>query len=317
MRRRHIAVACLIGVSLTSLALAAGGQAVSRDRVIRDVRLVAYPAYQAYRGIEQYAPTAADYARAIDDRRFVMERVTYRSDDLDVFAYVYRPASPAPGAALPVVIFNRGSYVRDDFSPEVLMLGNRIAPEGFVVVAPMLRGSGGAPGRDEMGGRDLHDIQNIVGVVRELPYADASRLFLYGESRGGIMTLMAAKEGFPARAAAIYGTITDFSRFIAEGTPARAQAAQIWPGFPANESAIVLSRSALRWPERLATPILIMHGGADSDVPPVHALQLASALQALGRPYELKIFEGERHVIPGRAAERDADAVRWFRRHSQ
>lgn len=129
------------------------------------------------------------------------------------------------------------------------------------------------------------------------------------------MTLLAAREGFPARAAAVYGTITDFSSFIAEGTPARAQAAQIWPGFPANEAAIVETRSALRWPERISVPVLIMHGGADSDVSPAHALKLASALQALGRPYELKIFEGERHVIPGRAAERDADAVRWFRAH--
>lgn len=317
MRRRYAAAACAIGVSVASLSLAGGGQPAPRDRVIRSVRPVAYPAYETYRGIEQYAPTAVDYTRAIGDRRFVMERVTYRSDDLDVFAYVYRPASPLAGAALPVVVFNRGSYVRDDFSPEVLMLGNRMASEGFVVVAPMLRGSGGAPGRDEMGGRDLHDLQNIVDVVRELPYADASRLFLYGESRGGIMTLLAAREGFPARAAAVYGTITDFGRFIAEGAPARAQAAQIWPGFPANEAEIVQSRSALRWPERLATPILIMHGGADGDVSPAHALQLASALQALGRPYELKIFEGERHVIPGRAAERDADAVRWFRRHSR
>jgi hypothetical protein len=28
----------------------------------------------------------------------------------------------------------------------------------------------------------------------------------------------------------------------------------------------------------------------------------------------LKIFYGEEHVLAGRAAERDADAIAWFRR---
>lgn len=63
--------------------------------------------------------------------------------------------------------------------------------------------------------------------------------------------------------------------------------------------------------QAIGTPLLVMHGGADSTVAPSHALRLASALQALDRPYELKIFAGEGHVIAGRAAERDADAVRW------
>ena len=31
-------------------------------------------------------------------------------------------------------------------------------------------------------------------LIRALPYADATRIFLYGESRGAIMSLMAARE---------------------------------------------------------------------------------------------------------------------------
>ena len=53
--------------------------------------------------------------QAVGDQAFVMERVTYRSDDLDVFAYLYRPAAPPTGKKLPVVVFNRGSYVRRRF----------------------------------------------------------------------------------------------------------------------------------------------------------------------------------------------------------
>ena len=38
---------------------------------------------------------------------------------------------------------------------------------------------------------------NILPVIRELPYADTDRIFMYGQSRGGIMSLLAAKNNFP------------------------------------------------------------------------------------------------------------------------
>lgn len=278
------------------------------------VKPVAFPAYESYRGIARYAPTREDYSRAIADSAFVMERLTYRSDDLDVYAYLYRPAVPPKDEKLPVVIFNRGSYVRDDFSPEVLMLGNRLARQGYLVVAPMLRGSGGAPGHDEMGGADLHDLFAVLGVLKDLAYADPARVFLYGESRGGIMCLLAARDGFPARAMAVYGAITDLGLFIGEGSAARPMAPKIWPGFPANEAEVTEARSAVRWPDRIGIPVLIMNGADDGDVSPLNAIRLAAALEELGKPYELKIFYGEKHVLTGRAVERDEDAVRWFRR---
>jgi len=63
--------------------------------------------------------------------------------------------------------------------------------------------------------------------------------------------------------------------------------------------------------------VLLMNGGADSDVSPMHAIQLASALEKLGKQYELKIFYGEKHVLTGRAEERDEETVRWFRRFDE
>lgn len=318
----HVVKASSIGI----LAVCVGGpaplafaQQVPTAPAIRDVRPVTFPAYDAYRGMARYAPTPAEYARAVGDRAFVMERVTYRSDDLEVYAYLYRPAAAPKGKKLPVVVFNRGSYVRDDFSPEVLMLGNRLAHQGYLVVAPMLRGSGGARGHDEMGGADLHDLLTIVAVIKEIPYADPTRLFLYGESRGGIMCLLAAKHEFPTRAIAVWGAITDLGSFLAKDSSARRLAPTIWPGFPAgvNEAEILESRSAVRWPEKINVPVLLMNGGADSQVSPLHAIELASALEKLGKPYELKIFYGENHILTGRAQERDEEAVSWFRRFDE
>ena len=88
----------------------------------------------------------------------------------------------------------------------------------------------------------------------------------------------------------------------------------IWPGFPANQAEVFESRSALRWPEKINAPLLLMNGGADGQVSPTHAMRLADALQRLKKPYELKIFYGEFHNLAGRAQERDEDAMRWFAR---
>lgn len=74
------------------------------------------------------------------------------------------------------------------------------------------------------------------------------------------MSLLAAKNGFPALAMAVYGTITDLSAFIGEGRAARPLAPRIWPSFPANEAEITEARSAIRWPEKIRVPVLIMHG---------------------------------------------------------
>jgi hypothetical protein len=87
------------------------------ESAILEVRPVVFPAYDSYQGISRYAPTPDDYARAIADPGFVMERVTYRSDDLDVYAYLYRPIVLPKDEELPVVIFNRGSRGADVCQP--------------------------------------------------------------------------------------------------------------------------------------------------------------------------------------------------------
>jgi dipeptidyl aminopeptidase/acylaminoacyl peptidase len=253
------------------------------------------------------------YEAARTDTRFQMLRLTYTSDGLPVIAFIYRPS--ARSDQRPVIVYNRGSYVRRNAARELLVPFHRLADAGFVVVAPMYRGSEGAPGRDEMGGADLADLMNIQPVIASLAYADSANVFLYGESRGGMMVLQALRDGFRARAAAIVGTFTDLEQYAKEDAKAAALGPQLFPNYETDRAAIMERRSAVRWADRLAAPLLIMHGGADSSVNPSHALQLAAALQRSDKPYELVIVAGARHVLDPFEAERDERAVRWFRRH--
>ena len=217
------------------------------------------------------------YERARTDARFELLKMTYRSEDLPVVAFVYRPK--ATSNKRPVVVYNRGSYVRQNAARELLVPFHRLADAGFVVVAPMYRGSEGAPGHDEMGGADLADLMNVRAVIAALPYADATNVFLYGESRGGMMVLQALRDGFEARAAATIGTFADLDAYLMENPQVAAMSSQILPGFEANRNEHIERRSAVRWADRVSAPLLIMHGGNDTSVSPSHALQLAAALQ--------------------------------------
>lgn len=253
------------------------------------------------------------YEAARTDTRFQMLRVTYTSDGLPVIAFIYRPSMAADQR--PAIVYNRGSYVRQNAARELLVPFHRLAEAGFVVVAPMYRGSEGAPGRDEMGGADLADLMNIQPVIASLSYADSANMFLYGESRGGMMVLQALRDGFRASAAAIVGTFTDLEQVAKEDPKVAALAPKLFPNYETDRAAIIERRSAVRWADRITAPLLIMHGGADTSVNPAHALQLAVALQRSGKPYELAIVAGAGHVLDPFEAERDERAVRWFRRY--
>ena len=181
----------------------------------------------------------------------------------------------------------------------------------------MYRGSEGAAGQDQMGGEDVNDLMRVVALADELASVDSNRLYLFGESRGGMMVLQAIREGFPARAAAVFGAPTDFHRLINE-YPERYEAVadQLWPEWRARPDEILGRRSAVTWAERINTPLLIMHGGNDQSMPVNQSLALAGRLQELGKVYEMRIFGYENHRISGRAFARDAQAVAWFERHS-
>jgi dipeptidyl aminopeptidase/acylaminoacyl peptidase len=302
---------CVAMLLVSSCALAERTREPAPALLIDNLQAAPTPAYESDRGIMR-ASSREEYEAAVADQNFLFEQFTYQSDDLTVGAYLFRPRTIQ--GRLPVVVFNRGGWVRGDFGAETLVQARRFNAAGYIFIAPFLRGSNGTEGRDEMGGADLNDLMNIVPVIRSLPYADARRIFLYGESRGSMMGFQALRDGFPARAAASYGSWGDLSVVTAQQPQA---AARIWPDFDQQRDALIESRSALRWIDRINAPVLLMHGSEDGDSPVAEARRLDAALEQAGKVHALRVFEGARHVLSEVAAERDAAAVAWFTQHDQ
>ena len=257
--------------------------------------------------------TREEYETAAKDERYVVEKLRYRSDGLAVIAYLYRPRN-SEAAKRPVIVFNRGSYIRKDIVPELLCMFHRLADAGFTIVAPMYRGSDGGEGRDEMGGADLDDLMNIAPLLGQLEAVDTRNVFLYGESRGGMMVFQAVRDGFPGRAAATFGAFTDLGALTS--TPEGAGIAKaIWPDFDQRQDEIIARRSAIQWPQQLNLPLLLMHGSADGDVSPTQTLLLATELAKAGKEFAVIVFPGDKHTLFANRTERDCQAVEFFRRH--
>jgi len=281
---------------------------------LANLEAIELPDYDSDRGI-RWAASREDFDAARADAGLSAEQFTYVSDGLTVGAYLFRArgAQPKP---LPVIVFNRGSFVRPKgFAGEMLVMARRYVQAGFIVVAPQYRGSNGWAGQDELGGADLHDLMNIVPELKKIPGADASQVYLSGESRGGAMVYMALRDGFPARAAAVWGAFTDLESLSAPGAPLEKMALYVWPELATRREEIVRSRSAIYWADKINAPVLIMHGGADEDMPPSQSQRMDAELTRLGKPHKLIVFDGQQHVIGGRGAERDAAAIKWFRKY--
>ncbi|MEJ2366909.1 MAG: prolyl oligopeptidase family serine peptidase [Acidobacteriota bacterium] len=67
--------------------------------------------------------------------------------------------------------------------------------------------------------------------------------------------------------------------------------------FPWNRRDIFVDRSPVYLADRIHTPLLVMHGSADINVPDDEAAQIFTALRVLQRPCEYVRFRGEGHGI--------------------
>ena len=309
-------------ITLLAMMLGAGEQVLrasdSNDGSIIQRKTYAFPSYEKaveITDVEKYTAKQA-HEKAAGDLNFDFEKLTYMSDGLKVIAYLYKPKR-IEGERLPAIIFNRGGAIRGDIAPELIVFFHRLASEGFAVVAPMYRQSDGGEGRDEIGGADVTDLMNVIPLVKSLGFIDLNDLFMYGESRGGMMTYQALKRKFPVKAAAVFGAFTDLEdlmRFRPD-VYQPAMLKQLWPDFDSRRDAIIQARSAIYWPEKLDAPLLIMQGGSDRSVSASQSLALAQQLQKLGKNYELIIYAQDNHYLSHNQDDRDRRALTWFKGH--
>ncbi|WP_099021759.1 S9 family peptidase [Mycolicibacterium palauense] len=178
---------------------------------------------------------------------------------------------------------------------------------GITVLTPNVRGSGGF-GRSFMHADDrekrfaaIDDVADCVQHLIDGGHADPQRIACGGWSYGGYLTL-AALTFHPELFAAgisICG-MSDLSTFYRNTEAWIAAAAQPKYGHPISDRELLDQLSPLLRVDALTAPVLLVHGGNDTNVPVSESTQMEEALRERGRTVRYVVFPDDGHEIAKR-----------------
>ncbi len=234
------------------------------------------------------------YDRLIARKDVIADRIVYESDGLKIAGFLVEPVHH--GGRLPVIIWCRGGKSETGAltTGDVLTMSNW-ARRGYIVIASQYRGGPDSEGHDEFGGADVDDVVALAKLSAGMPEAEPNRLYLYGYSRGGMMVYRAMAGGLAVKAAAVNSGLSDLDEQTRPDLAA--DYSGMMPDYFAEAANHFCRRSAICWPQKLAAPLLILHGDRDWRVPVHQAVDLDKKLLALGKPVSLVIVHGGNHVV--------------------
>lgn len=179
------------------------------------------------------------------------------------------------------------------------------AAKGYVVY--VINPSGAAGFGQEWASRHVDTAgegvaQDIIeGTKRfclEHPYVDAKHIGCLGASYGGFMTQYLQTQTDLFAAAVSHAGISDHTHYWSEGYWGYSYSeVSMANRYPWSDRALYVNHSPLYNADKIHTPLLLVHGTADTNVPIGNSIGLYTALKLLGRPVALVEVEGENHWI--------------------
>jgi dipeptidyl aminopeptidase/acylaminoacyl peptidase len=161
-------------------------------------------------------------------------------------------------------------------------------------------------------------MEGVTALLAAHPELDADHIGCYGGSYGGFMTMsLLTQTDMFAAGVSMYG-ISNIASYWGEGIWGSTYGDMALAGsYPWNTPDLYADRSPLFHADKITTPLLLLHGAVDANVPPGESEQMFTALKMLGRDVELVRFADEDHGISGSWDNRVAHRtmmLEWFDR---
>lgn len=199
------------------------------------------------------------------------------------------------------------------------------ASQGYVVL--VLQPSGAIGYDREFSARHVNNwgktvadeiISGVRLFCREHPFVDSTRLGCIGASYGGFMTQLLVTRTDLFAAAVSHAGISSISSYWGEGYWGYlyGSAANAF-SFPWNRKDIFVDQSPLFNADKVHTPLLLLHGTSDVNVPIGESYQMFKALRLLGREVAMVTVDGEDHGIVDYAKRWDWEKtiLAWFEKY--
>lgn len=227
------------------------------------------------------------------------------SDRTEIKGYYYLPPDFDTTKKYPMIVYYYGgtSPVERRFESRYPM--HVYAAMGYVVYVLQPSGATGFGQRfsalhvNTWGRRSSDDIiEGTKKFIAEHPFVDSTKIGCMGASYGGFMTMYLQTRTDMFAAAVSHAGISSISSYWGEGYWGYSYSTAASAGsYPWNNRELYVDQSPLFHADKIKTPILLVHGTADTNVPPGESIQMYTALKILGKPAELLQVEGENHQI--------------------
>jgi len=285
------------------------GRAYIMDLRRRRFRVLSDPAAENFRRVQ--------FGR-VEEWTFINHR------GVEIEGHVYYPVDFDPGKKYPCIVYYYGGT-----TPVTRDFGGRYPKElyaamGYVVY--VLQPSGAVGFGQEFSALHVNDwgrltsddiIEGTRRFLEAHPFVDAKRVGCMGASYGGFMTMYLITQTKSFRTAVSHAGISSLSSYWGEGYWGYLYSAIASANsFPWNRRDLYVDQSPLFNADRIHTPLLLLHGAVDTNVPPGESIQMYTALKLLGREVELIQVEGQNHHImqKGKRIQWTKTILAWFDR---
>lgn len=222
-----------------------------------------------------------------------------------IIGRIHYPPEFNPAKKYPCIVYYYGGT-----SPVSRSFGGRYpknwyAANGYVVY--VLQPSGTVGFGQEFSAYHVNDWglitskEIITGVKKMLaahPFIDSKRVGAIGASYGGFMTMLLGTKTDIFSALISHAGISALSSYWGVGDWGYSYSAVATANsFPWNRKDIYVGHSPLFMAERYTTPLLLLHGDIDNNVPPGESYQMYAALKLLGKEVALVTFKDQQHWI--------------------
>lgn len=160
-------------------------------------------------------------------------------------------------------------------------------------------------------------IASVKGFCAQHPYVNADKIGCIGASYGGFMTMYLQTVTDTFAAAVSHAGISNIASYWGEGTWGIGYSTVASYGsYPWNNPELYAKQSPIFNADKINTPILLLHGTSDVNVPIGESVQMYNALKILGKEVEFIKIYGEDHGIydPAKRLRWMQSAMAWFQR---
>lgn len=161
-------------------------------------------------------------------------------------------------------------------------------------------------------------IEGTQKFIASHPYANGKKVGCMGASYGGFTTMYLQTQTDIFATAISHAGISDITSYWGEGYWGYSYSnVASYNSYPWNNPDLYVKQSPLFMANRIKSPMLLLQGAADTNVPPGESIQMFNALKILGKKVEMVHFDDEDHFIIDfdRRTRWTKSILAWFDRY--